>query len=169
MTREDVVNLKMEYRDGSLYWKSHKGMTAPWAGRFLGKKVDGYVRDHGYSVITQNNKGKQFAIGYHRAVYQLVWGPIPKGYEIDHIDRNKLNNHPLNLRVVTRSQNNQNRKVPNRSTGIQYIRHCKKRSVYIVRFRIGDRYEKTFPTLEDAMKARNEQLALRGLSFQLLT
>ena len=167
MTREDVVNLKMEYRDGSLYWKSHEGMTGQWAGRFLGKKVNGFVGTHGYSVITMGHKGKTFSIGFHRAVYQLVWGEIPKGYEIDHIDRNRLNNHPLNLRVVTRSQNMQNRKMPNRSTGISYITHSKKRNGYIVKFQRGDRYEKQFSTLEDAIRARDGQCSLRGLSFQL--
>ena len=45
----------------------------------------------------------------HRMVYEAFKGEIPEGMEIDHIDRNRQNNNPDNLRVVTRSENNKNR------------------------------------------------------------
>lgn len=45
----------------------------------------------------------------HRMVYEAFKGEIPKGMEIDHIDRNKHNNNPDNLRVVTKSENIKNR------------------------------------------------------------
>lgn len=45
----------------------------------------------------------------HRMVYEAFKGEIPEGMEIDHIDRNKHNNNPDNLRVVTRAENNKNR------------------------------------------------------------
>lgn len=44
----------------------------------------------------------------HRLVYEAFKGEIPEGLEIDHIDRNKRNNNPDNLRVVTRSENMRN-------------------------------------------------------------
>ena len=45
----------------------------------------------------------------HRLVYVLSRGYDPAPLEIDHIDRDSRNNHPDNLRVVTRSQNQRNR------------------------------------------------------------
>lgn len=63
-----------------------------------------------------NNCGYEFicyaahSIVYvHKLVYETFKGEIPEGLEIDHIDRNKLNNNPDNLRVVTRSENMKNR------------------------------------------------------------
>ena len=46
----------------------------------------------------------------HRVIYTHYHSPIPKGFDIDHIDRNPLNNHPANLRAVSRSANNANSK-----------------------------------------------------------
>ena len=63
----------------------------------------GYYRTH----VMFN--GKQV----HRYVHVLVaecWlGEKPEGLEIDHIDRNRKNNHYKNLRYVTRAQNHENR------------------------------------------------------------
>lgn len=44
----------------------------------------------------------------HRAVFALVHGYLPE--EVDHIDGNRQNNSPDNLREVTRSENSQNRR-----------------------------------------------------------
>lgn len=50
--------------------------------------------------------------GKHISVHRLMWeifnGPIPNGYEIDHIDRNPSNNALNNLRLVTHSENAKN-------------------------------------------------------------
>lgn len=44
----------------------------------------------------------------HRLVAEAFIGIIPDGYEIDHIDTVRDNNHVSNLRIVTRSQNHLN-------------------------------------------------------------
>jgi len=41
----------------------------------------------------------------HRLVYYMYYQKDPEFYDIDHIDHNKSNNNPLNLRLATRSQN----------------------------------------------------------------
>lgn len=40
----------------------------------------------------------------HRYVYEKLNGPIPKGYQIHHIDHDKGNNEPGNLELLTASQ-----------------------------------------------------------------
>ena len=44
----------------------------------------------------------------HRIVFRTFISEIPKGYEIDHIDGNKLNNNINNLRLVTHKENYEN-------------------------------------------------------------
>ena len=45
----------------------------------------------------------------HKVVAECWLGAKPEGYEIDHIDRNSLNNHWTNLRYVTHSEQMRNR------------------------------------------------------------
>ena len=41
----------------------------------------------------------------HRFIAQIFYGkPIPKGYEVHHIDKNKLNNSPDNLVVISKEE-----------------------------------------------------------------
>jgi hypothetical protein len=67
--------------------------------------VKGYYRISLY----ENRKAKRYYI--HRLVLLLFKGDCPEGYECDHIDRNKLNNHIDNLRWVTPYENLMNRSV----------------------------------------------------------
>lgn len=52
---------------------------------------------------------KQFVDGKPRRIYmhRFIANP-PAGFEVDHIDRNKLNNCRSNLRICTRSENARN-------------------------------------------------------------
>ncbi|MCC3733501.1 HNH endonuclease [Rouxiella badensis] len=89
-----------------LIWKSAVAnrIKAGGCAGTLGK--DGY-----WSVQV---KGKKLAV--HRVLWWLLHGEIPKGLCIDHTDGNRGNNRPENLRLATRSQNNQNaRKIKNRN------------------------------------------------------
>lgn len=53
---------------------------------------------------------KQFCGGryLHVEIARKFLGNIPKGYEVDHIDTNKLNNNVNNLRIVDRKGNMNN-------------------------------------------------------------
>ena len=53
--------------------------------------------------------GKVHRAFIHRVVAECWLGQKPEGYEVDHIDRNSLNNHWTNLRYVTHSEQMLNR------------------------------------------------------------
>ena len=69
-------------------------------------QVKATVNGSGYEFITCKGQNK---VSVHRLVYEAFKGEIPEGMEIDHIDRNKRNNNPDNLRVVTHEENMLNR------------------------------------------------------------
>ena len=52
-------------------------------------------------------RGKTYS--YHSVITYAFHGPRPEGYVIDHIDRNKDNNNPNNLRYCSQSENIANR------------------------------------------------------------
>ena len=62
-----------------------------------------YTDRYGYHYVSLN--GKKCKI--HRLVAEAFIGPV-EGYEIDHIDTNRTNNHVSNLRIVTRKENANN-------------------------------------------------------------
>jgi hypothetical protein len=80
-------------------------VKSPSANCVVGTQVGGMDKD-GYAYFHLHKK--RWPI--HRMAWVLTQGPIPDGYEIDHIDGNRANNKLTNLRLVTRSENNQNRK-----------------------------------------------------------
>ena len=68
-------------------------------------KYDWYLSPQGYA---QRSESPIIHKGRFVLMHQVVFGR-KKGMQIDHIDKNKLNNQKSNLRWVTRSQNAQNR------------------------------------------------------------
>ena len=60
----------------------------------------------GYAARGYHEDGKLIIVKMHQAVL----GKPPKGFEIDHINGNKLDNRKCNLRVVTHQQNTFNTK-----------------------------------------------------------
>ena len=77
------------------------------------KNSNGSIDKDGYLIIKV--KGKQFKA--HRIAWLLCYGYFPKS-ELDHINRNKLDNRIENLRESNRSEQNRNKdKKPNKKTG----------------------------------------------------
>lgn len=56
---------------------------------------------HGYGLF---RRGEQ-TIQAHRAVYELLVGPIPDGLDLDHLCRVRLCVNPAHLEPVTRQEN----------------------------------------------------------------
>jgi hypothetical protein len=68
--------------------------------RSKGRKY-GYDHPNGYRYIKWGKKNYQV----HSLIAKAFLGDRPDGLDVDHIDGKKDNNHPSNLRYVTRSQN----------------------------------------------------------------
>ena len=92
-----------DYRDGNLYYKRRLGRRGK-----VGSKV-GYFDDRYYK--TSIYRKKYFL---HRLIFLWHKGYMPK--TCDHINGDKTDNRIENLREVTLSQNNHNRRINKNST-----------------------------------------------------
>ena len=133
---------KFKYEDGKLYHKKN------------GKQA-GHLMTDGYFGITI--KGRQYRL--HRVIWTMLKGQIPYGVEIDHIDRNPLNNDIKNLRLATRNEQMINRKHYGKKSLAKGVEKRGKRYrafVYLnnKRFWVG-----THSTLEEAINARIKYLS----------
>jgi hypothetical protein len=63
------------------------------------------VNTSGYYSLSLSLNGKRSMASIHSLVAQAFLGERPEGYEVNHIDGNKLNNRVDNLEYCTRSQN----------------------------------------------------------------
>lgn len=92
----------------------------------------------------------------HRYIMGLNKGD---GLEVDHIDRNPLNNIKSNLRLVTRSINNFNKNVTNKNksgvVGVRYIERKGRKPKWQARIKVNGReISKDFNSFEEAVKYR---------------
>lgn len=71
-----------------------------WNARYAGKPA-GTIRSDGYIRVKVNAR----AYYAHVIVFEMFNGKVPEGYDVDHIDRNRSNNDPRNLRLATRTEN----------------------------------------------------------------
>lgn len=59
------------------------------------------VVHNGYLRVTISKKRYRV----HRLVYETFVGPIPEGYQIDHINEKRQDNRLVNLQVLTQAEN----------------------------------------------------------------
>lgn len=78
----------------------------PVAGVIIGRrgKPVGRVNRSGYLVIDRRSHGSGQQLA-HRMIWESVNGPIAAGFEINHLNGDKLDNRIENLELVTRAEN----------------------------------------------------------------
>jgi hypothetical protein len=129
--------------DGVLIWKRPTSLRAK-AGAEAGCLTRGYIKIgiHGLPYMA------------HRIVWALKYGRDPAPHGIDHVDGNKSNNHPSNLRLCNQSQNGLNQGVSMTNTsgvkGVSYDPTSKARPwrSYVAGQKLG-----RFSTKEEATRA----------------
>lgn len=65
----------------------------------------GHNPERGYPVFVFKQEGQCFSKGAHRAVYELLVGPIPEGLVLDHLCKNTVCVNPGHLEPVTQAEN----------------------------------------------------------------
>src|SRR5678815_4163626 len=88
--------LRLDPETGKLFWKT------PRRGVTIGDEA-GSIRRSGYRIVFIDGK----EIRAHRIVWLLLYGCWP-AQEIDHINGDRLDNRPVNLRDVSRTVNAMN-------------------------------------------------------------
>lgn len=127
--------------------------------RYANKKA-GHEAANGYVQVRVSGR-LHYA---HRIIWELINGPIPHGYEIDHMDNNPSNNKIENLRVATSSSNKHNTRKPSHNSsgfkGVSLHKASGRYAAYIKnkgkKIHIG--YFSTPNEAHDAYKAESDRL-----------
>lgn len=119
---------------------------APLARRYAWRvNAGGYA-----SRNAHGDDGRQHTELFHRTIVGA-----PRDAYVDHINWDKLDNRRCNLRLVTKSQNGQNRRAaqPSSQTGIRGVQKCRDR--YRARLKVMGKeiWLGTYLSLEEASRA----------------
>ena len=142
--------LSYDAETGEIRWKQDR-----WYNAKAGSIAGTICTTTGYRRIRLGSGKKLQA---HRIAWALTYGYDPHPLEIDHIDGDRQNNRLSNLRTVTRSENQLNRRGANKNStsGIPGV-YC-----YNGRFRVGICHKGKvnwvgiFDTKEEAVVARDK-------------
>ena len=95
---------------------------------------------------------------YHRLVFEHFYGEIPDGYEIDHVDNNRLNNHISNLQLLSPEDNRRKKKrYKNNTSGATGVSFIEAKGRYRAYYNNNGKFKHIgwFKLLSEAIKQRN--------------
>lgn len=135
----------------------HEGKDLIWkvgtSRRVKVGDVAGWKDELGYVYVGVNGK----LIPAHRIIWEMHYGKIPEGMEIDHINHITDDNRIENLRLVTRKDNCKNVSMSkSNKSGVVGVSWCKRTCKWFASIRV-DRKEKflgRYDKIEDAAAAR---------------
>lgn len=107
-------------------WNEEYEVFVSDEGKVFNKKMKEYTlwpNKVGYLRFETRRNGKRLRKSVHRVVYETFNEKIPEGLQIDHINRDKTDNRPNNLRCVTGFENRHNRDDIVTDFGIKYLEH----------------------------------------------
>jgi hypothetical protein len=146
ISRQELLSiLSYDSETGIFTWRTRPSNNMQ-AGDIAGSVVGG-----GYRQIRVNGR----MMLAHRLAWLYVYGVNPSG-EIDHIDGARENNRINNLRDVSRSENQQNRRAAQSNSKSGVIGTAKSPSGrYVAKIRVGGKkiHRGTFDTPSDAHAA----------------
>ena len=142
------------YEDGKLYWKASRG-------RIRAGSEAGSADQQGYIVVRLN--GKDYKA--HRIIWEMHYGPIPEGMEVDHIWHNRKDNRIENLRLVTRTGNGRNQsKFATNTSGVTGVNWNSQAGKWRAEIYVGGKHISLglFTIFNDAVLARKSAEAKYG-------
>jgi hypothetical protein len=155
----DLLDLDAE--TGTLYWRIRPFTPGPasrlvrvWNTRWAGKPALTAPHSRGYRSGTVNH----VSMLAHRVVYALHNGVWPEG-DIDHINGDRSDNRPSNLRDVPRGENAKNMAMNSRNTsGRTGVSWCAPNRKWRVGIRINGKQHwlGLFECFEDAVAVREQ-------------
>ena len=98
------MNGFIEIADG-LYYEEATGL--PWTTKNNRHGTDGKLKrltcknSRGYYYVKINGEMKS----WHRLIYEYFEGPIPEGFQVDHINNVRTDNRIENLQLLTNKEN----------------------------------------------------------------
>jgi hypothetical protein len=117
-------------------------------GRVFSNRTNKFIKEnidrYGYRRVQLYNDGKQQTVKIHRLI-AIHFIPNPENKrEVDHINRNKLDNRICNLRWSTRVENNNNKGIMNTNkSGHKYIYYYKSVNMWVYHKNRKSKYFKT--------------------------
>ena len=146
-------SLRLEKESG-LKWKVSRGRQAAgsWAGYVWESKQHGKIRK--VWVIRIDDKAYKAS----RIIYFMHHGVDPYPMEVDHKDRNSLNNNVDNLRLGDDVLQGQNKGIQsNNTSGVKGVCWHKGGSKWVAYIKVEkkEKYLGLFTTLKEAAEARN--------------
>ena len=148
--REALELFRYDYETGVLYWRWRNSNRVPKtleAG--TQRKLSGYldVQVHGRSYPA------------HRIVMLMCYGFYGEGLDVDHINHVRNDNRLVNLRFVTRGENQRNQSLSSKNTsGVTGVHFAKANKKYVAQIQVDRKvmHLGMFDTLEEAAAARAE-------------
>lgn len=120
------------------------------------------VKNASTGYLEVRHQGRKYQL--HRIIWLLTHGDWPRGC-IDHINGDRTDNRPANLRDVTRQENSMNQALNSRNTsGVVGVRWRERYGKWEAQIKVSGRHQYLgrFASFEAAVAARKEAERLNG-------